>query len=69
MAPPGVGHQAQVVAHQPVAGAQGAAAHRGRRLGRTFWVVLPALDAARQLEHGALGEGMVAVAGDQPGAH
>ena len=68
MAPPDVRHQAQVVAHQPVAGPQGAAADGFGGMVGAIGVLLPALDAARQLEHGRLRERWLMAAGLHPTA-
>ena len=65
-APPGVHDQAQVVAHQVIAGTATALGHgHGSHPGATG-PLLPALNPARQLEHRAPGERLVVAAGPQP---
>jgi len=69
MATPGVGDQAEVVTDQLFAGAQCALADG---LGGMAWatgVLLPALDAAGEFEHGALTQGPVTAAAAQPVGH
>ena len=69
MALPDVGHQTEVVAHQLLTGPQGTAPHGRGCMGWAIRVLLPALDAPRQLQHGALTQRAVAVAAAQPGLH
>ena len=66
MAIPGVSHQAKVVAHQLFTGAEGTAADGFWRMGGSTWVLLPALDAAGELHHGALAQRAMGRAGVQP---
>ena len=66
VAAPGVTDQLEVVAHQLVAGPQPTAPHGLRGAGGARGMGLPALDTARQFEHGAIGKGLVAATGLQP---
>ena len=69
MLAPGVADQPEVVAHQLIASPQGPAAQRGRRLVGAIGVFLPAADAARELQHGALRERLMAATGIKPIGH
>jgi hypothetical protein len=60
LALPGVGHQAQVVIHQLVTGAQGTATHGLGCVAWTSGVLLPALHAPGELQNSALAQRLTA---------